>query len=65
MRDWVILGKRGAIYAVPENFQIVVLSGSATGWTWAKKLIGMVTQDGDEEGSIILAGCRPRPRVRR
>jgi hypothetical protein len=60
--DWAIFGNNGHIYAVPEGFQFMIgcdvgnRGFSKTAWTWAKKRLafGKVTQDGDEEGSIIL-----------
>lgn len=58
--DWRINGKHGHIYGVPEagTFSIYVTSGSIRKWGYAKKLLSfaMVTQDGDDEGVLRLAG---------
>jgi len=60
--DWAIFGSNGHIYAVPEGYQLMVgceLSShwaSARGWESAKRRLsfGVVTQDGDCEGAIML-----------
>jgi hypothetical protein len=54
--DWTISGKYGHIFAVPEGFQLMIFK-TARGWSEAKRRIhfGVVTQDGDEEGSVILS----------
>jgi hypothetical protein len=61
--DWAIWGNNGHVYAVPEGFHLMIGCDfdnarwtSARGWESAKKRLGFgrVTQDGDEEGSIIL-----------
>jgi hypothetical protein len=54
-RDWRITGKRGHIYAAPEGF-LLYFSGTAKGWTSAKAALrfARVTQDGDQEGLLIL-----------
>jgi hypothetical protein len=60
--DWAIWGSNGHIYAVPEGFQLMIgcdfdnRGFSKQGWTWAKKRLafGKCTQDGDEEGSVML-----------
>jgi hypothetical protein len=62
--DWAIWGSNGHVYAVPEGFQMMIGCdfdnnrwSSAKGWESAKARLnfGAVTQDGDMEGSIILA----------
>lgn len=60
--DWAIFGSNGHIYAVPEGFQLMVGCdpeprwSSARGWESAKRRLSFakVTQDGDEEGALIL-----------
>jgi hypothetical protein len=61
--DWAIFGKNGHIYAVPEGFQLVIgtdieheMTNSARQWSADKKRLNFcqVTQDGDEEGCLIL-----------
>jgi hypothetical protein len=60
--DWAIFGNNGHIYAVPEGFQLTIGCdfeprwSSARGWTEAKRRLafGKETQDGNEEGAIIL-----------
>jgi hypothetical protein len=61
--DWAIFGSNGHIYAVPEGFQLMIGCDvenarwtSARGWESAKKRLrfGKLTQDGDQEGSIII-----------
>lgn len=62
--NWAIWGSNGHVYAVPEGFQMMIGCdfdnsrwSSARGWESAKNRLGFgkVTQDGDMEGSIILA----------
>lgn len=40
----------------PEGFQIFVKAASRQAWTWAKKALvfAAVTQDGDDEGILLL-----------
>jgi hypothetical protein len=60
--DWAIWGNNGHVYAVPEGYQFMIgcdfgnRGFSKQGWTWAKKRLafGKCTQDGDEEGSVML-----------
>jgi hypothetical protein len=62
--DWAICGNNGHIYAVPEGFRLMIGCAleprwsSAKGWESAKRRLsfGVVTQDGDCEGAIILDG---------
>jgi hypothetical protein len=51
-----INGKRGHIYAVPEGFQLYCVCESRKAWTYAKRALSfaVVTQDGDEEGMLIM-----------
>jgi hypothetical protein len=51
-----INGKRGHIYAVPEGFQLYYVCESRKAWTYAKRALSFarVTQDGDEEGMLIM-----------
>ena len=55
--DWAIFGKVGHIYAVPNGFQLVIFMSSAAKWNHVKERLNFceVTQDGDEEGCLILA----------
>jgi hypothetical protein len=71
--DWAIWGNNGHIYAVPEGYQLMVGCdfdnvrwSSAKGWESAKKRLGFgrVTQDGDCEGSVILA-CPHQRKLKR
>jgi hypothetical protein len=72
--DWAIWGSNGHIYAVASNvFQLMVGCdydnqkwSSARGWESAKKRLkfGRVTQDGDEEGSIILDQLPSKPEAK-
>jgi hypothetical protein len=57
-----INGRRGHVYAVPEGFQLYCACDSRMGWTWAKKKLAFarVTQDGDEEGMVMM-DRRPTP----
>ncbi len=54
--DWRINGSRGHVYAAPEGFQIFVKARSKLAWTWAKRSLAfaVVTQDGDDEGILLL-----------
>lgn len=54
--DRRIEGKAGWIYAEPEGFYLYCRPGSARGWGYAKKAMDFcrVTQDGDEEGVLLL-----------
>jgi hypothetical protein len=61
--DWRVNGTFGHIWAVPEGFQLYYRGApefeepsTSKGWTWAKKELSFcrVTQDGDEEGMLIL-----------
>lgn len=60
--DWAISGKLGHIYAVPEGLQLVIFTGeigiadSPRRWTGVSQRLGFcrVTQDGDDEGCMIL-----------
>jgi hypothetical protein len=61
--DWAIWGSNGHIYVIPEGFQMMIGCdfdnqkwSSARGWESAKRRLsfGRVSQDGDDEGSIIL-----------
>jgi hypothetical protein len=55
--DWAVSGRAGHVYAVPEGFQLYVATGERPlKWTWIKKKLGFcrVTQDGDDEGCLIL-----------
>jgi hypothetical protein len=51
-----INGKRGHIYAAPQGFQLYCCCRSKQAWTWAKKFMSFArpTQDGDEEGILLL-----------
>jgi hypothetical protein len=51
-----IFGKRGHVYAVPEGFQLYCVCESPRAWTYAKRALSFaeVTQDGDEEGMLIM-----------
>jgi hypothetical protein len=51
-----INGKRGHVYAVPEGFQLYCVCESRKAWTYAKRALAFarVTQDGDEEGMLIM-----------
>lgn len=54
--DWIIGGKAGHIYATPEGFYLYCDPGSARAWTFAKRALSFcrVTQDGDEDGFLLL-----------
>lgn len=54
--DWRVVGRKGHIYVEPEGFYIYHDAGSKQAWTWAKKTLAFckVTQDGDEEGMLLL-----------
>jgi hypothetical protein len=55
--DWRINGAKGHVYAVPGGFQLMVTGcETARQWTAAKKALAFakVTQDGDEEGGLML-----------
>jgi hypothetical protein len=51
-----INGRRGHIYAAPEGFMLVVMGWSTLGWGNAKRALAFarVSQDGDDEGILIL-----------
>lgn len=56
--DWRINGKAGHIYACPEGFQLCCLPASARAWGFAKQAMSSfarVTQDGDDEGWLVMA----------
>ena len=56
--DPAIIGSRGTIRACDGKFYVYIPSGSARAWTSAKKQLAAFTtisQDGDEEGVLILA----------
>jgi hypothetical protein len=46
-------GKRCYIYAVPEGFQFYCVCDCRLAWTWELSF-AKVTQDGDEEGMLLL-----------
>lgn len=54
--DLRIVGRSGHIYAQPEGFYIYCEAGSPRAWTFAKRELSFckVTQDGDEEGFLLL-----------
>jgi hypothetical protein len=54
--DWAILGKHGHVHAAPEGYQRMIFKAGAQGWTYAKRRLsfGKVTQDGEEEGVVML-----------
>jgi hypothetical protein len=62
--DWCIKGRDGHIYAVPgmlqrpgvKGFQLVVGTQSARAWGFAKTALSfcLLTNDGDEEGTLFL-----------
>ena len=72
--DWAIWGSNGHIYAVAPNvFQLMVGCdfdnqkwSSARGWESAKRRLsfGKVTQDGDDEGVIILDRLPSKPEAK-
>jgi hypothetical protein len=55
--DWHILGRKGHVYVYDATAVLLVYHpGSARGWTFAKASLGFcrVTQDGDDEGCLVL-----------
>jgi hypothetical protein len=55
--NWCIFGKQGHVFAVPDGgYQLLVFRQSAQRWTYAKRRLSFAepTQDGDEEGAVIL-----------
>jgi hypothetical protein len=55
--DFALRGRRGHIHAVDGRFYIFVAAGSPKAWTYAKKALlplCSISQDGDEEGILIL-----------
>jgi hypothetical protein len=53
---WIIEGKGGYIYDQPEGFYLFCSPGSARAWGFAKKALDFctVTQDGDDEGFLVM-----------
>jgi hypothetical protein len=58
-----ISGRRGHIYAAPEGFMLAVMGWSANGWNKAKRALAFarVSQDGDDEGILILDRLPTKP----
>jgi hypothetical protein len=55
--DWALLGSFGHVFAVPEGFQFYVTTDERPRkWTFVKQRLSFcrVTQDGDDEGCLIL-----------
>lgn len=54
--DWVIIGRRGTIYALPAYFQIVITGWTARGWNACKAdfTFASLHQNGEDEGSFTM-----------
>jgi hypothetical protein len=54
--DWIVEGKHGHIFAHAEGFYLYCSPASARAWGFAKKALAFcrVTQDGDDEGFLLL-----------
>lgn len=63
--DWRVNGRTGHVYAVPEGFQVFIISGSARLWGAAKKALDGVKlcNDGDEEGGFLFTELPTRSQV--